>query len=112
MTDTYEDIKQVTDEAIEKGYQNANDDWKNMAMECVRVICVQQPSFTMNDVRWLVEASPIKTQDNRAMGGVMRTAQKLGWVEPTGQTIISKVGHKSLLQIWRSKLFKSKDTLF
>ena len=105
-------IQQVTDQAIDRSYKNAENDWKIMALECVRQVCLRQQTFTMNDVRWLVNASPIKTHDNRAMGGVMRTASKLKWIIPTGQSIVSKVGHKSPLQIWKSLLYKDKETLF
>ena len=104
--DSPEEIKAVTDEAIERGHSNANPEWKAMALECVKTICLQKETFTMNDVRWLVRTSPIKTHDNRAIGGVMKTAKSLGWIEPTGQSIVSKVGHKSLLQVWKSKIYK------
>jgi hypothetical protein len=105
-----DDIQRTTDEAIDRGHRNADDRWKTMALECVKVICLRQQEFTMNDVRWLVLNSRIKTQDNRAMGGVMKTAVKLGWIKPTGRSIVSKVGHKSPLQIWHSNLYQ--QTLF
>lgn len=105
------EIQRETDQAISRGHKNADTTWKSMALECVKAICMKHEYFTMNEVRWLIKSSPIKTHDNRAVGGVMKTAKSLGWIEPSGQTIVSKVGHKSPLQVWKSKLYKQ-TTLF
>lgn len=105
------EIRQATEKGVNSGYSHADATWKEMALECVRVIALEKSTFTMNDVRWLVRQSPIKTHDNRAMGGVIKKAQKLGWVQPTGQSIPSKVGHGVSLQIWKSNLYKH-PTLF
>lgn len=107
MNDTQE-INFVTNKAIDQGYENADNSWKIMALECVKQVCLTHATFTMNDVRWLSDASPIKTHDKRAMGGIMKTAKSLGWIVLTGEVIVSKVGHKSLLQVWKSKLYKLK----
>lgn len=106
------DIQKVTDEAIQKGYDNAKEEWRKYALECLRQVCLHQQEFTMNDVRGALKHAPIKTHDNRAVGGVVATARKEGWIEPTGKSIQSLVGHKSPLQIWRSLIYKPKDTLF
>lgn len=112
--DSPEEIRDVTEKAIERGLYFANPEWKNMALSCVEAVCLKKATFTTNDVRWLVEASPIKTHDKRAMGGIMKKAEKLGWIVQTGLTVRSKVGHGVPLQIWKSKLFKgdTSQTLF
>lgn len=108
--DEREDIRRITDDAIDQGYRGADISWKDMALECVRMVCLKKERFTTNDVRWLIEASPIKTHDKRAMGGVMKHAQKIGWICRTGESIMSRVGHGVPLQVWRSRIYKA--TLF
>lgn len=105
-------IQQVTDRAIDIGHRNADREWKEMALECVKIICLERETFTMNDVRWLIKQSPIKTHDNRAVGGVIKRAVRLNWIKATGKSIMSRVGHKSLLQVWKSNLYKNNGTLF
>ncbi len=100
------EIQAATDAGINQGHKAADGTWKKMALECVKVICLEKETFTMNDVRWLIRMSPIKTHDNRAVGGIVKMAQKLNWIKPTGQSITSKVGHKSQLQVWKSNLYQ------
>ena len=107
-----DDIQKITSEAIDKGYRGANLDWRDLALSCVREVCMHCETFTMNDVRPHIEALPIKTHDNRAVAGVVKTAEKLGWIRPTGRTITSRVGHKSPLIVWKSLIYKPKGTLF
>lgn len=99
-------IQAETDAGIAKGWEGAHVQWRKMALNCLLELCLTQKSFTVNDFRDSVRASQIKTHDNRAMGGVMVTAKKLGWITPTGSSIISRVGHKSQLQVWKSNLKK------
>jgi len=102
-----QEIAKVTDEAIDSSIKGVNGDWAFIALEAVaKCSYILVGGFTANDVRaWMAHFHPnVKTHDNRAMGGVMKTAVKLGWIKPSGRTIVSKVGHKSLLQIWESNL--------
>jgi len=96
----------VTEKAVEQSYTNADSQWREMALQCVKTICEKHETFTVNEVRALVQMSPLKTHDNRAMGGVMATAKKLGWLAPTGESIPSVVGHKVHIQIWKSRIYK------
>lgn len=98
-------IRELTDKAIEEGYDAANAEWRAMALEQVYRVALRKEEFTANDVRDLVENSPLKTHDKRAMGGVMKTAQKMGWIHPSGRSIPSKVGHLVPILIWESKIF-------
>lgn len=99
------ELHQVTEKAVERSYVNADSQWREMALQCVKVICEKHKTFTVNEVRDLVKMSPLKTHDNRAMGGVMATAKKLGWLAPTGESIPSVVGHKVHIQIWQSRIY-------
>ncbi len=105
-------IKKETDEAIDRGSSHADTDWRMVALDCVYKVALEKPEFTMNDVRDLVASSGATTHDNRAMGGISKTAVKNGWIKATGRVIISRVGHKSPLQIWKSLIYKSPSTLF
>ena len=65
------------------------------------------PEFTVNDVRPLVNASPFKTQDNRALGAVIRMAQKRAWIKASGVTRVNKTGHGIGMQVWSSLIFEN-----
>lgn len=101
-----------TDEAIKRSYRNANLVWKEKTLQNLFDFCVQHETFSMNEFReYNKHMDPyIKTQDNRAMGGVVKEAQKRGWIKPTGNLTVSKVGHKVPIQIWES-LIKSSEVI-
>lgn len=98
-------IEQIIDEATARGTRHANPEWTKMALDAVYQVAKRMSEFTVNNVRWITDASPIKTHDRRAMGGIMRTAEKLGWVQRTSQSIRSKTGHGSPLQVWNSRVY-------
>lgn len=112
---TSEESKEMrgqTEDAISRGINSAHEEWREMAIECLRIVASKNPTFTVNQVRELVDMSPLKTHDNRAMGGVIRAGLANKWIEKTGDSIPSVVGHKVHIQIWRSKIYKDKATLF
>ena len=102
-------IEHETDYAILSGMRNADITWQSYAIECMRVIASRYQTFTMDDVRPLVQTSPVKTHDNRAMGGVVKWAMLAGWIERTGQSIPSRTGHKTPIQVWNSRLYKGAE---
>lgn len=104
--ESYPEIVKVTDEAIERGYSHADSEWRAMALDCLHHICLNNETFTVNDVRDIVKMSSLKTQDNRAMGGVIKRGVANKWMEATGKTIPSLVGHKVHIQIWKSLIVK------
>ena len=108
MTTLFDTIKKETKQAIDRSYEGANGTWRKKTMENLMIFLKENETFTMNDFREFNSKNcEFETHDNRAMGGIMQTAKGLSWIKPTGQTIISRVGHKSLLQVWKSLLFKS-----
>lgn len=100
-----EEMNTQTEDAIERAYKHAPDEWRKYALQCVEAVAKRNEEFTVNEVRSLIKAGIYKTHDNRALGGVMKTAQRLGIIEPTGNTIPSVVGHRTPIQIWRSRIF-------
>lgn len=103
--DELNEVREVTEAAVAQSFENAQNPWKEYAMHCVSVIAKQKEYFTVNDVRPLVEASPYTTQDNRALGGVIKAAQKRGWIEPSGEERVNKTGHGTKMQVWKSRIF-------
>lgn len=97
-----DEMNQKTEASVEQSYDNAKEAWREHALRCVEAVAKRQKEFTINEVRDLIHAGKYKTHDNRAVGGVMKTAQSLGIIEPTGKTIPSIVGHRVHIQIWRS----------
>ncbi len=102
------EMHKVTTEAVKRSYDHADDEWRAMALDCVKHVAQRHETFTVNDVRDLVQLSHLKTHDNRAMGGVMKTAQRIGYIAPTGESIPSVVGHKVPIQIWKSLIYQPK----
>lgn len=101
-----DEIDKATDQGITLGTKHAKAEWREMALNCLKYICLTRETFTVNDFRDMVLNNPIKTHDNRAMGGVIKTGQSNGWIKPTGESIPSKVGHKVPIQIWQSLIYK------
>lgn len=96
-------IKQETEYAIQKGFKNADEHWKYETLENMHKFCQYTAEFTMNDFRaYNAQLCKVQTHDNRAMGGIVKRALKEGWIEGTGRSIISRVGHGVPLQIWKS----------
>ena len=107
MNSLFETIKKETDEAITHSIVGANMQWRIETLENLFNFCKITEEFTMNDFReYNLKHCKFETHDNRAMGGIMQTAKGSEWVAPTGRSIISRVGHKSPLQIWKSLLYK------
>lgn len=97
---------EATTEAIERGTMNADDHWKETALYRLRQVASATKIFTANDVRDAMAHDSAKTHDARAMGGVFKAAQKLGWIERTGEAVNSdKAGcHGAYISRWRSLL--------
>lgn len=100
------EMLQRTDEGINNSFINAHDKWRFCALECLKEVALSKERFTVDDVRSLVSMSGLHTHDNRAMGGVIKTGVKNGWIIATGQTVPSVVGHKIPMQIWKSLIVK------
>lgn len=109
IKESNEEINKITDESIKKSFDHANSEWRGMALDSLEQICLTHVTFTVNDVRDLVKWSHLKTHDNRAMGGVIKRGVANKWMEATGKTIPSLVGHKVHIQIWKSLIIKKKE---
>ena len=98
-------IKQETDIAIKKGFDNTEIEWRKSALMVIYNLCTQESTLTANDFTEMIKEMPLKTRDNRAIGGVVRMAQKFRWITKTGESEFSKAGHLLKIQVWKSLLF-------
>lgn len=99
-------IRQATDSAIQAGCSSANPRWRSEALLIIKNLCESKPEISANEFTTLIKRMPIKTHDNRAIGGLVRYAEKMHWIEKTGRSEISKAGHLSRIQIWRSLVYR------
>lgn len=98
----YEKIIKETNIATRKGFDSTKIEWRKAALEIIYELCVAKEKITANEFTVKIKSMQIKTHDNRAIGGLIRLAQKFGWVAKTGEVEISKAGHLSRIQIWKS----------
>jgi hypothetical protein len=91
------------EEGIKRVDKGADPEWKERAIEAWRAVCLAQPIFTPDDVWTRVE----KPREPRALGPVALLAVKLGYCEPTGRVVKSKlpVHHQAPITEYRSLLF-------
>jgi hypothetical protein len=106
------EIKEVTDEAIARGITNANELWKEKAIECLERVARERKFLTIDNVRDLVDKYNVHTHDKRAWGGIMKKGKSLGLIEPTGMEQPNKTGHGIPMQVWKSKIYTPTETLF
>lgn len=99
-------IEEEAKAAIKRGWDASKVGWRKQALTILLKTALSNSLFTVNDFRKQIIDSGIKTHDNRAMGGLMVTARNWGWIKPSGGEIVSKVGHKSKLQVWRSNIIQ------
>jgi len=100
----YAKIERATNVAIKQGWDRTKIDWRKAALEIIYELCVENEKITANDFTELIKNMPLKTHDNRSIGGLIRIAERFGWVEKSGETEVSKAGHLLRIQIWKSLL--------
>lgn len=93
-----------TTEAIEHGYRKSKEQWRTAALAAVRKVAKSYRRFTIDDVRAVMEGDGTLhgTHDLRALGGVLRTALKIGAIRRTEKYAPSSHGHSRPIVIWES----------
>jgi hypothetical protein len=86
------------DSAIAAVTKNAGEDWKEYALGVVQRVALELPQFTTQDVTVLLAYKP---HDLRAMGGVMREAQRRKLIEWTGGFKAHTARHMTPARLWR-----------
>lgn len=96
------------DAALERVEAHADAEWKQAALEAVRLCARQMPEFTTDQIWKVLDRTDYGTHEPRAMGAIMRQAVGLGWVKPTNQyrTSDRPECHKRPVKVWDSMLWK------
>jgi hypothetical protein len=94
------------DKAIDVVEASANPEWKEEALAVVEKLARRSESLT-TDAVWALMTT--KTTEPRAMGAIMRTATKLGYIEPTDYHIpsIRRASHRRPIRVWKSLIKES-----
>ena len=94
------------DKAIDQVERNADPDWKKEARTAIEVLAASRDEFTTDAVWAVLEKRDVLviTHEKRAMGAIMRSAQKDKWVEGTDRHVLStrKKCHRRPIRVWRS----------
>jgi hypothetical protein len=100
---------QLRDVGMAQVAAGAASTFKDTALLAVETLARRQREVTSDDVWPLLDG--VRTTDNRALGPVMKTAQRLGWIEPTDRVTLTAqpLSHRSPMRIWRSLLLTVKD---
>jgi hypothetical protein len=90
------------DETIRKAGEHADARWMQQALQVVHRLAGTYSTFTTDDV-W--DRMSETTHEHRAMGAVMRHAQKAGWCYPTGQyrTSTRSEAHGRPVRVWAGR---------
>lgn len=71
-----------TADAIRRVNEAADEHWKKLALDAVRVCAQVLPEFTTDDIWNALSAVPdAQTHDRRAMGAILQDALRLGIIE-------------------------------
>lgn len=100
----------VTEEAICRAGENADESWQAAATVAVRDLALDRDSFTTDDFHALMawRHPGLVTHDGRALGAVMRHAAKEGWCSASDQTTPSMrtVSHRRPVRVWVSQIWR------
>lgn len=90
MTATQPDLFSITNEAIGRAGENADERWTRDARSAIRTVAFKGVEFTTDAVWELLDkVSSARTHEPRAMGALMREAQRAGLIRTTGAYIKS-----------------------
>lgn len=100
-------VAEVRDQAIEQGWQNAADKFREYALQAIMVLSETRDSFTTDDVwEYFGDAKNDLTHDTRALGGAMKRASSLNLIRPTDRFISSNrvACHGRPIRVWESQV--------
>ena len=89
------------DEAIDRVEENAHEAWKKAAYMSITCCLTEGMAFTTDDLWRLLEMWGYQTHEPRAMGAIIRDAQRRGWIKPQGWTQSTrKECHARPVRVW------------
>jgi hypothetical protein len=83
--------------------QRADDDWKDYCLSLIRELARLNPTFTSDMVMLAMTKQP---HDPRALGPMMKAAQKLGYIVPLEKYERSIRRHATPLRVWSSAIYR------
>jgi len=89
------------DEALERVAANTNADWRVRALEMVFELAKYQRELVADDLWRYLE----KPREPRALGPIMRAAQRAGWIAPTDRYVPNPNRHLTPSRVWSSRLY-------
>ena len=99
-----EQLKEIAMEQVE---ENANEEFKRVALKSILSFATNKPYLTANDVWDSLDLLGITTHDNRALGPIFKKAAKDGLIEKTNTTTKSNrcSRHSGDVRVWKSLVF-------
>lgn len=111
--DRYREERPLTlDETIAQVAEHAGPEWRDHALEAVRQAALTNDLVTVDEVHPFISEA---TYDLRALGGVMRTAGRRGWIRRLpNQYRPSKrpETHSRPLAVWESLIYRYEQLTF
>lgn len=88
------------DNAIERVERATPKEWKDSALAVLKELAMTTEELTTDDLWSRLDHPP----EPRAMGAIMRRAQKAGWITPTNriETSARPECHARPIRVWRS----------
>lgn len=102
----FKESDRLRDIGITRAETNTEEDWHEAAMAAVATVARRLSRFTTDDVVKILIEHRWSAREPRALGGIMRRAQKLGYCEPTSEYVKSpwKRAHSRPKRVWRSTI--------
>ena len=93
------------DAAMAQIHDNTKVAWKEAALDAIHQTARLHSEFIVDDV-WDYLETDEEIEDKRAIGPLMRVAQREGWIEPSGKFKPSRVvsHHATPRRIWKSRI--------
>lgn len=97
------------DNALRRVAHNVDTTWATAAERAIHTVAARQPSLTSDDVWQLLQTWNVAPpHEPRAMGAMMKRAQKQGWIKPTStfKPTTRVQAHSSPTRVWQSEIWK------
>jgi hypothetical protein len=96
----------LREEGIRRADDHANPTWREIALLAVKTAAKSKGYLTTDDVWQRIRLTEYQTHEKRALGPVMRAAQKRGWIVPLDEWELSKRPecHRRPCRVWVSRL--------
>lgn len=96
-------------DGMERAARACDPDWWAWMLERVTEVARAKPFLFTDDIELLrIQRGGPSTHENRALGPLMRHAQRLGICEPTDQWVPSsqQVNHRRFMRVWYSLIYQ------